>query len=227
MSIGHVFFMLRQLPFKVNPMNPFPATRLTPPFPLPHNGLMRVITGKAKGRKLKGPKGPETRATSDKVKGALFSILGDRVRDARVLELFAGTGAIGIEALSRGAARVDFVETDKATAAILEQNLSTCGFHDRAEVHPMDAFRFLKKGPRAAEGPAGGPYDIIFADPPYHAWQLKKLLPLLGQGVMISPDGLLVLEHFHKVGLPDRIGALQALRSYAYGDTILTVYHKA
>jgi 16S rRNA (guanine966-N2)-methyltransferase len=179
---------------------------------------MRVIAGEAKGRRLRGPRGTEVRPTSDKVKEALFSILGDRVKDARMLDLFAGAGGIGIEALSRGAAHLDFVESDEALADILEQNLTACGFSARAEVHRSDAFRFIKQIRR--------PYDLVFADPPYHTWQLKKLLPVLGRGVMITPDGLTVVEHFRKIKLPTRIGHLETVRSYEYGDTILTLYRR-
>jgi len=179
---------------------------------------MRVIAGEAKGRRLKGPRGSETRPTSDKVKEALFSILGDRVKNAKILDLFAGIGGIGIEALSRGAAHLDFVEVDEALAEIMEQNLAACGFAERASVYRMDAFRFIKQIHR--------PYDLVFADPPYHAWQLKKLLPVLGQGAMITPDGLVVVEHFRKIHLPTRIGDLETVRSYEYGDTILTLYRK-
>ncbi|MBI3610860.1 MAG: 16S rRNA (guanine(966)-N(2))-methyltransferase RsmD [Nitrospirae bacterium] len=179
---------------------------------------MRVIAGEAKGRRLKSPRGAETRPTSDKVKEAIFSILGNRVVDARVLDLFAGTGAIGIEALSRGAARVDFVESDKATADILAQNLAACGFQVRAESHRTDAFKFLKQ--------IRQPYDLVFADPPYHTWQLKKLLPALGQGDIITPDGVLVVEHFRKASIPNEIGPLEAVKSYYYGDTVLTLYRK-
>jgi 16S rRNA (guanine966-N2)-methyltransferase len=179
---------------------------------------MRVIAGEAKGRRLKGPRGSETRPTSDKVKEALLSILGDRIKDARVLDLFAGSGGVGIEALSRGATHVDFVEVDEAISGILEQNLTACGFGHRASVYRMDAFRFIKQIHR--------PYDLVFADPPYHAWQLKKLLPVLGQGDMISPDGLAVVEHFHKIRLPKEIGNFVTVRSYEYGDTVLTIYRR-
>jgi 16S rRNA (guanine966-N2)-methyltransferase len=179
---------------------------------------MRVIAGEAKGRRLKGPRGTETRPTSDKVKEALLSILGDRIKDARMLDLFAGSGGIGIEALSRGADHVDFVEVDEAIAGTLEENLTACGFSDRASVYRMDAFRFIKQIHR--------PYDLVFADPPYHTWHLKKLLPVIGQGAMISSDGLVVVEHFRKITLPKQIGNLEAVRSYDYGDTILTLYRR-
>jgi len=177
---------------------------------------MRVIAGEAKGRRLKGPRGTDTRPTSDKVKEALFSIVATRIDGARLLDLFGGTGGIGIEALSRGAARVDFVESDRATADVLSENVAACGFQNRAEVHRMDAFRFLKQTLE--------PYNLIFVDPPYRDSRFKKLLPALGRGDMISPGGLVIVEHFRKIPLPTRIGALQFVRTYRYGDTLLTVY---
>jgi 16S rRNA (guanine966-N2)-methyltransferase len=158
----------------------------------------------------------DTRPTSDKVKEALFSILAARIEGARLLDLFGGAGGIGIEALSRGAARVEFVESDRATADILSENIAACGFRDRAEIHHLDVFRFLKR--------AHEPYDLVFADPPYHDGRLKKLLPALGRGDMISPGGLVIVEHFRKTPLPDRIGALTSIRTYTYGDTALTVF---
>ena len=180
---------------------------------------MRVIAGEAKGRRLKGPRGTKTRATSDKVKGAVLNILADRIVGVRMLDLFAGTGAVGIEALSRGAAQVDFVESDEDSVALLEENLTACGFMDRASIHHSDAFRYIKKE-------ADGPYRIIFADPPYYSWQIKKLLPVLGRGAILSPGGLAVVEHFRKTDLPEEIGKLRRLRTYEYGGTMLTVYER-
>lgn len=179
---------------------------------------MRVIAGEAKGRRLKAARRQHLRPTSNKVKEALFAILSSRIEAARILDLFGGTGGIGIEALSRGAGQVDFVESDPAAVKILKGNLAACGFGDRAAVHFMDAFRFIKR--------ARGHYDLIFADPPYHSGLLKKLLPVISQGDIIRSNGLVVVEHFHKVSVPDKIGCLEAGRSYFYGDTVLTLYHK-
>ena len=178
---------------------------------------MRVIAGKAKGRRLKTGRLPDLRPTSDKVKEALFSILAPQIEGARMLDLFGGAGGIGIEALSRGAAWVDFVESDPETLHILEQNLFSSGLKGHAGVYCMDAFRFIKQ--------VSTVYDLVFADPPYvHPRILKKLLPALGQGVIISNTGLTVVEHFRKVRVPNKIGQLEVVRSCRYGDTILTFY---
>ncbi len=180
---------------------------------------MRVIAGLAKGRRLRAPRIPGIRPTSDKVKEALFSILADRVGNSRVLDLFGGTGAIGIEALSRGAREVEFVESDPAAIKVLHKNLEACDFTERAVVHCMDAYRFLKQ--------AAGPYDLVFADPPYHWKQLKKLLPALSRGDIMGSGSFFVLEHFRKVPVPEGFGSLKGFRSYQYGDTVLTFYRKA
>ena len=195
------------------------GNRLTARSSIHHNTPMRVIAGEAKGRRLRGPRGVQTRATADKVKGALFNILADRIIGLRMLDLFAGTGAVGIEALSRGAAHVDFVESDEESVELLEDNLTACGFMDRASIHRSDAFRFIKKE-------ADAPYALVFADPPYYAWQIKKLLPVLGRGDILSPGGLAVVEHFRKTDVPEAIGRLRRLRTYEYGGTVLTFYER-
>src|SRR5947209_8663704 len=122
---------------------------------------MRVVTGEAKGRKLKGPKTPGTRPIIDRVKTALFDILSTRVEDARFLDLFAGVGSVGIEALSRGAAHATFIEMNYSVLKLIRENLRITGLGDRAETLHADAFKFLQ-GVRS-------PYDIIYVAPPqYH-----------------------------------------------------------
>ena len=179
---------------------------------------MRVIAGEAKGRRLKTTRVQDIRPTSDKVKEALFSILTGRIQGARMLELFAGTGAIGIEALSRGAAQVDFVESDPAAVKVLEENVAACGFSHRAGIHPMDSFRFMKQ--------ARTSYDLLFADPPYHRGLLKKLLPAIGQGDIMKPNSLVIVEHFRKITVPNKISHLVTVRAYHYGDTVLTLFRR-
>lgn len=184
---------------------------------------MRIIGGTSRGRRLVGPSGPGVRPTRGQVKEALFNILCDRIPDARFLDLFAGTGTVGIEALSRGAKQVTFVESNPAACRMLRANLRTCGFEDRGEIRPIPVARFLK--PRFNQ--ADQAYDIVFVDPPYHTEEGKKILPSLGCGVIIRPDGVVVIEHFHKTCLADRIGQLALVKSYRYGDTCLSVYQRA
>jgi 16S rRNA (guanine(966)-N(2))-methyltransferase RsmD len=178
---------------------------------------MRIIGGTSRGRRLAGPPGRKVRPTADPVKEALFNILADRIRQARFLDLFAGTGAVGIEALSRGASRVTFVESHAGTRRLLRANLRRCGLEARADVQASTVSRFLMQA-------AGDPYDIIFLDPPYHTEKGMGVLPSLGGSVIMHPDGVLVIEHFHKTHLEDRIGPLTRTKTYRYGDTLLSMY---
>jgi 16S rRNA (guanine966-N2)-methyltransferase len=146
---------------------------------------MRVVAGRFKGRTLHAPKGRATRPTSDKVREALFSILGD-VEGAHVLDLFAGTGALGIEALSRGAARATFVDDDERATAAIGRNIEAVGAGTVATVRRRDALAFLEAG--------AGPFDLVLIDPPYSSppqmgERLSRLLP----GVL-SNDGRIVTE---------------------------------
>ena len=135
----------------------------------------------------------------------------------RALDLFAGTGLVGIEALSRGAQHVTFVESDPAIRRVLKANLERCGYAARAEVKATAAARFLKEPPAQL-------YDIVFVDPPYHSAEGEKILPSLGRGAIIQRTGVVVIEHFHKNPLPVCIGGLTLLNTYRYGDTILSLY---
>jgi 16S rRNA (guanine966-N2)-methyltransferase len=178
---------------------------------------MRIAGGTLRGRRLAGPTGPGTRPTAGRVKQALFNILADQIPGARFLDLYAGTGLIGLEALSRGAVHATFVESCPASCRLLKKNLKTSGYGDLAVVHAMTASRFLKQ-------PAPGMYDVVFLDPPYHRDEVHSILPTLGAGVIISPTGVVIIEHFHKIHLPPQIGRLAHVKSYRYGDTVLSFY---
>jgi len=178
---------------------------------------MRVIGGTSRGRRLAGPRGLEVRPTADHVKEALFNILADRMVGARFLDLFAGTGNIGIEALSREARQATFVESNPAVSRLLRANLRRCGFERCADVHLMPVSRFLKH----CREPA---YDIIFLDPPYQTQEAEQVLPSLGRDAIIRPNGVVVVEHFHKSPLDERIGHLALVKTYRYGDTCLSVF---
>ncbi len=180
---------------------------------------MRVIAGSHKGRRLLGPVGSRLRPTSDRVKEALFSILGGRVRGARFLDLYAGTGAIGIEALSRGAQRVVFVEPNSASLQVLQANLNRCGLSQLADVHACHDTDFLRR--KDLWGP---PYDLVYADPPYGQDCAERLLPSLGCDAIMAPDAIVVLEHATKRSVPPQVGRLTRVREYRYGDTTLSVY---
>jgi 16S rRNA (guanine966-N2)-methyltransferase len=166
-----------------------------------------------------GPQRLGTRPTAGRVKQALFNILSGRIPGARFLDLYAGTGLVGIEALSRGAAHATFVETDVGVCRLLKKTLESCGYTERSKVCTIAAERFVKQ-------PAPQPYDVVFVDPPYHSREADKMLPSLGAGVIIAPGGVVVIEHFHKVQLPAQSGHLTRGKSYRYGDTFLTVYQR-
>ena len=180
---------------------------------------MRVITGSIKGHRLKTVQNQALRPTSGKVKEALFNILQNEISGSFFLDLYAGTGSIGIEALSRGASHVTFVESNRAILNILRHNLRRLGFEAKATIFGMTALKFLRPMTHSNQR-----FDILYLDPPYHGSELKKVLPLLVRSDMIKPSSLMIIEHFHKNEMESSIGTLQKRKTYLYGDTSLTVY---
>jgi pantetheine-phosphate adenylyltransferase len=182
---------------------------------------MRVIGGSARGRRLQGPpSGAATRPTSDKVREALFNVLGPRVQGARVLDAFAGTGALGIEALSRGAAHATFVEASRALCETIGKNLAAAGFADRATVLCRDVRR-------AGAALGREPYDLVLIDPPYGLGLEAAAVEVLLRGELLAPGARVVIEHARKAepALPEGAAAvLVAEPVRPYGDTALTVY---
>ena len=178
-----------------------------------------LLPGLQKGRRLVGPPHGGLRPTPDRVREALFSIIGPRIEGALVVDLYAGTGAVGIEALSRGARHVDFVESDPKALKVLRANLDQCGFSKLASVHAVSVAAFLGRHASSQE-----PYDIVFADPPYRIDAGRELLPSVVSSATIVPDSLLILEHSSKATVPTCIGALRRLRQYRYGDTSLSMF---
>jgi 16S rRNA (guanine966-N2)-methyltransferase len=176
---------------------------------------MRVTGGTGRGRRLKAPAGSRVRPTSDKVKQALFNILGEKVLDAFFLDLFAGAGGIGIEALSRGARRVVFVDSSRSSLTVVRQNIEQTGFEDRSQAVLSKVESFLKK--------PSGPYDIMFLDPPY-ADELQPLLELIAGAGLLKPDSIVIAEHFKKQASPADAGGLTLYREAKYGDTVLAFY---
>lgn len=184
---------------------------------------MRVIAGVHRGRRLVGPKGQALRPTSDRVKEALFDILATHIVGSRVLDLYAGTGALGIEALSRGAVHVTFVEQDPRTVRLLQANLARCGPTPSAASTIMTGRveTFLRRPPLWR-----GPYDIVLADPPY-AWTMALIdaLAMAPVGVF-AEQAILAIEHAAKTELPSTIGSHGLRRRYLYGDTALSLFHR-
>jgi 16S rRNA (guanine966-N2)-methyltransferase len=162
------------------------------------------------------------RPTSSKVRESVFNILRESIEDAVFADLYAGTGAVGMEAMSRGARTVFFVEADGRRAGRIEQMIEGCGCRAKAVVVKRKAGEFIRRA--AVEGYA---FDIVFLDPPYRSTEMETVLPLVGEGQALNEGALVVAEHLSKRGLPDEVGVLRKKKTYKYGDTTLTLYRKA
>ncbi len=188
---------------------------------------MRVIAGTYRSRILKSLKGQALRPTSDRLRETLFNVLGSAVSGSRFLDLFAGTGAIGIEALSRGAKEVVFVENHLPAAALIRRNLESLGIQSGATVLAMDALRALDKLSTRQKRDAMG-FDFIFLDPPYAAANdYVRVLESLGSGNLLAPGGVVIAEHRRSFDLPEEAGALQCYRILQQGDAALSFYRCA
>jgi 16S rRNA (guanine966-N2)-methyltransferase len=176
---------------------------------------MRVSGGIGRGQRLKVPKGLRVRPTSDKVKQALFNILGNSVIDGAFLDLFAGAGGIGIEALCRGAGRVVLVDSSRESIAVIKKNIQLLKIQEGVEVLLSKAEMFLKK--------ISDPFDIVFLDPPY-AQEMQPLLEMIARSGALKPGGIVIAEHFKKQPSPERAGSLMLYREARYGDTVLAFY---
>lgn len=181
---------------------------------------MRVIAGQARGMRLTAPGGTTTRPTSDRIKEALFSILesANHVEDADVLDLFAGSGALGIEALSRGAKKVVFVEKNRAAIEVLERNLIHTKLKNQAQVFQMDSSQAIERLARHKER-----FSLVLLDPPYQAGFYLKIIELVSSTVL-TQEGLLVAETATRAPLPERIGQCIRIDRRHYGDTALEFY---
>ncbi len=178
---------------------------------------VRIIGGSAKGRKLPSARGVRLRPTSERVRGAIFSILGqDAVEGVRVLDLYAGTGALGLEALSRGALWVDFVESGARQCEQISLAVKVLGFETRSHVYQARVGRaldMLKEG-----------YDLVMMDPPYQLDDLGLILARIGEGGVLSSRGLLVVEHSSRRPLEKEYGRLSLKKSRRYGDSTVSIY---
>jgi 16S rRNA (guanine966-N2)-methyltransferase len=171
---------------------------------------MRVIAGELKGRRLKTPTWEGLRPTSDKLRETLFNVVASRVAGARVLDYYAGTGAIGIEALSRGASHVTFVDSDARASKLIDENLRHCGVRDRYVII------------RTPQSMPAGSIDLAVLDPPYDAPDL--MAAIAAADPLIAPGGMLVLEHARRRPAPEQAGRLRLSRDLASGDSALAFY---
>jgi len=175
---------------------------------------MRIIAGKAKGHRIYAPKGLNTRPTTDRVRESLFNILQPIINGTEVLDLFAGTGALGIEALSRGAKHVDFVDCWLPAIKAIKRNLSLTKLESYASVFQEDSLNFIKK--------VGKKYDLIFLDPPYQTDLAIQALNLLH--TVLQDDGIIVVETSKLIEIPEQVGKFCTYRQSVYGDTRIWFY---
>jgi 16S rRNA (guanine(966)-N(2))-methyltransferase RsmD len=183
---------------------------------------MRVIGGTARGRRLLAPRGLDTRPTSDKVKEALFSILAGMLGPfdgSAVLDIFAGTGSLGIEAVSRGADRAVFIDAGREAAAVITKNLETTGFADRGRVFVQDFRAAITRLERAGEK-----FQIAFLDPPYGKGLLAKGLEQLGESTLLDEGAVVVAELSSREEIETAFGSLRQCDRRVYGDTALTFF---
>jgi 16S rRNA (guanine966-N2)-methyltransferase len=186
-----------------------------PPRSASRQGL-RIVAGSLKGRRLGSPTWTGLRPTSDRLRETLFNILGESCEGASVLDAFAGTGAVGIEALSRGASQVMFVDHDPRALALIRQNLERCGVTDRYTIQRMDLARSGLLTFATA-------FDLIFLDPPY------EMNPTQACGALapsLTDGGLLVVEHGRRTGVPDAIAELRRTRTVTAGDSALSFFRR-
>jgi len=188
---------------------------------------MRIIAGTHRSRMLKSLKGLELRPTSDRLRETLFNVLGAAVAGSRFIDLFAGTGAIGMEALSRGAAEVVCVENHPPAVALIHRNLESLHVQSGVKVLAADALRGLEKLAASEKGSSRG-YDFIFLDPPYAAARdYARVLEFLGSAKLLTASGIVVAEHRRSLDLPEEIGALRRYRVLRQGDAALSFYRSA
>jgi len=189
---------------------------------------MRIVAGKYRSRILKSLKGNALRPTSDRLRETLFNVLGPNVSGSRFLDIFAGTGAVGIEAVSRGAIEVVFIENHIPAATLIRRNLASLDIQNGAKVLPLDALRALQK---LASGhkPTDAAFDFVFVDPPYaEKDQYDRVLGFLGSAPFLGTGSLVIAEHRRTFELPRRIGRLQQTRILRQGDAALSFFeHQA
>ncbi len=177
--------------------------------------MLRIIAGSLKGRRIDTPDWPGLRPTSDRLRETLFNVLGPRVVGARFLDAFAGTGAVGIEALSRGAAHVTFVDADARAARLIEANLARCGVNDRYAIIRARFGSFPLRGE---------PLDVIFLDPPYGQVELDGSLEVAA--ALVGPSSLLVIEHANRDEAPADVAGIRRIRQLRSGDSALSFYDR-
>ncbi|OGW38071.1 MAG: 16S rRNA (guanine(966)-N(2))-methyltransferase RsmD [Nitrospirae bacterium RBG_13_39_12] len=187
---------------------------------------MKISGGLEKGRQTatkrlfsKLLKGRELRPTTSKVREALFDIIMKKIEGAVFVDLYAGTGTVGLEALSRGASKAIFVEPDDLLVKTIKKNIDEFGFQKRAFVFKGKAYEFLVRSSEEKDS-----FDIFFLDPPYHSKEIDKILPIIGEKRLLKEGGIVIVENYFKKEMPEKASNLMKKKSYRYGDTMLTIY---
>ncbi|PAB58880.1 16S rRNA (guanine(966)-N(2))-methyltransferase RsmD [Anaeromicrobium sediminis] len=182
---------------------------------------MRVISGRARGRRLNSPKGTNTRPTTDRVKESIFSIINFYIQDSKILDLFAGTGALGIEAISRGAEYGVFVDNDKNSIKTIKENLENMGFEKESTVLYCDVDAAISK-----LSTKGEKFHIIFMDPPYLKGFIEPSLEKIYNSEILTEDGIILIEHDVKDILIENIAGFYKYKEKKYGNTLISIYKK-
>jgi 16S rRNA (guanine966-N2)-methyltransferase len=184
------------------------------------DSIMRVISGVCKGRPLKAVQGMTTRPTTDKVKESLFNIIGPFFDGGNVLDLFSGSGSLGLEALSRGMEKGVFVEKDPKALQVIKGNIQACRMEEESEVLRSDALRSIKM-----LGGRGVRFDLIMMDPPYKiANSIPSILSEIEENQLLAEDGLIICEHGKELELPEQIGSFVKYRHEKYGITAISFF---
>ncbi|MCC7203292.1 MAG: 16S rRNA (guanine(966)-N(2))-methyltransferase RsmD [Nitrospirae bacterium] len=184
--------------------------------------MLRIISGKSKGRHLRVPAGDRIRPTSDKVRESMFNIVGhEYIVNSAFLDLFSGSGAVGIEAVSRGARHATLVENNVRHLKTIKDNIKTCGYEKEITVLFGDVMTVIEEIIRGSMQ-----YNIVFADPPYNYNNWPDLLSKIINNVNISGYGFLIIEHSSKISMPEALTNFEDYGKYVYGDTTLTVYRR-
>ena len=183
---------------------------------------MRIISGEFRSRKLRFPKSKKTRPMTDRAKETIFNILGETVRHARVLDLFAGTGSLGLEALSRGAIHATFVEEGDWARKSLSDNVKMLGLVRQSTFLWQDVFKAFKRLEHEGES-----FDLIFLDPPYNQGLVKKLLNVLGRSDIVTPQTQVVLHRSRQEKLPDSLEGFELQREKQIGQACLSFLSKS
>lgn len=182
--------------------------------------MLRMIAGEFRSRRLKTPRGRATRPTSDRLRETLFDVLGPAVAGSVWYECYAGSGAVGLEALSRGAGHVVFIESSRAAIRVLRENIAALGAEKRCEVIEGEVVRALSRARRVA--------GFVFLDPPYAASEeYRRTLEALGAGALLTPEGVVIAEHAPRSPLGERYGVLARYRVVEQGDSALSFYRVA